>query len=282
MAVERFPRSLFRICPPKIREGVDPTVVQQLELQVAEMFRDTVFSRSSDECLELREALHTKSDILKGFVLQSAREAYAWRVACSDEEEGKEGYVTRTAVLYFKSNGSWYVAVDDIPDPKKNLILTHTFEEFDEYFDQCFLKKSHPLVRSALGRAKRSGRVVKVPNKKEWNTKLSTVPNRRGTSQFGRFSLNKLVFGDMSEVVAKYWHSLGRESCEVRGISVESLETQLIPRGSVEVQSLSVDSLKYLRRGRNVCDAYDDSNSCYYIQSFCIDGYARGVLKLQI
>src|SRR5262249_49760393 len=76
---------------------------------------------SSPNSLALPSAVEYATE--RQCVLQSAREAIAFRIAARRADNANDYQLTRTAALYFTKDDKHYVAFDNSPDPAENILL---------------------------------------------------------------------------------------------------------------------------------------------------------------
>ena len=117
------------------------------------------YTGRSGECLVFPKAVFFA--LHNGGVLQSAREAVLYRMLVG-KGDLQYYYLTRTACIYFKEHGAYFVAFDD--DPEQNILLSRAQEGFDSHSrnNSWVVSVQDPLIKNAIFRAKRDGRVVAV------------------------------------------------------------------------------------------------------------------------
>jgi len=233
----------YRIEKPQI--DAEPNADQELELQVAKIFEGTRFSQGSDH-LSWPEAVKFASESLERGVLQSAREAAGWRIAAQGKQHADKHQLTRTTAVYVKMNGKWYIAIDDIADPEKNIILTRAQELYDAHDKEgkCVLPKDDPYVKGILERAEKADRIVEVHEEgsvryEEGSVKLSTA-QKNGKSDFGQHATNQAIFQEVAEPHAQYLKRNYYDPCHCWTLTTEGVERLHLKDNEVEVRGVSL------------------------------------------
>jgi hypothetical protein len=162
-------------------------------------FAESIFTAASPQYLALPDAVRFARE--RNSVLQSAREAVAFRIAAQGEDHANDYQVTRTAAFYVKNKGKFFVAFDD--DPTENILLARAQEGYDAHYSKgkWLVCKDDPLIRAALGRAEKTGRNVPVPL--ENAVELATTA-RNGASEYGTSNLIRATIGDLAEPYAAF------------------------------------------------------------------------------
>jgi len=134
--------------------------------------------------------------------LHSALEVAKLRI--NESVEVFHPYLTRTAAVYFKEKGEWYVAFDDTADPDKNVILADRLGN---------IPKNNTLVKDLLKRAYDLDRIVKVEN-----TEFFPI------SEFGDNSTLKAIIGKYAQPYARLLRRNDEENGFIELLSPERLE----------------------------------------------------------
>ena len=221
-------------------------------------FAHAVFTAESSNDLTLPEAVAFARD--RHSILQSAREAVAFRLAAGGAHGANKYQVTRTSALYFQDNQEFYVAFDD--DPAQNILLTRAQEGYDAHSSagRWLVKKSDPLIRGALQRAAKADRIVPVPL--ENTVRLSTT-TRNGASEYGASKLVRATIGDLAERYAGFLQQQGYRQGYEWLLTPANLAQLGIDRDHVEIRRVGV--------GGDVIMYY------LYANGRCFFGRARGV-----
>src|SRR5262245_43073611 len=125
-------------------------------------FARTVFTTGSIAYLSLPAALQFAAE--QKSVLQSAAEAVAFRIAANGTMDANSYQTTRTTAIYHKAGGEFRVAFDDSPNPATNILLARPQGGYDAHNStgHWLVNRRDPLIRVALARAARAGRIVPV------------------------------------------------------------------------------------------------------------------------
>ncbi|MBI5398688.1 hypothetical protein HZB03_04455 [Candidatus Woesearchaeota archaeon] len=203
-------------------------------------FEDVEFTEGSNENLSWPNAVRFAAD--QYAVLQSAREAAAFRIEANGLNGANHYQATRTFVAYFNDGNSFYAAIDDAPS-KENVVLAHALEAFDSYLQT----RSHFLLpmkdlKGMLKCAEKSGRVVPVPDKSL--LKLSTE-QVDGTSAFGHNVWNQAIFVDTAELYAGMLYRRGYHNGYVSTFTPQTLEQIGVSNKRAEVRPLSLCDINF-------------------------------------
>ncbi len=98
------------------------------ELTSTPGFETVKFTESSREDLVWPRAVKFAAG--HDAVLQSVREAAAFRIEADGEDEANQLQATRTGAIYFRDGGKFYAAFDDSPTSEQNIILSRTAEVY--------------------------------------------------------------------------------------------------------------------------------------------------------
>lgn len=196
-------------------------------------FERVVFTRSSPFDWIRPKAIALLEE--RGGVLQSTREAAAFRIEADSADDAGQPQITRTIVMYFRHEGRWYAAVDDISDPQQNITLAQADEGYrihQRYHKFAFLKKD-ARIRDLLARAEKAGRVFGVSD--QISLELTTEQTD-GMSAFGQYEGNKAILGDVSEDYATFLARKGLNKSTFRQLTPERLERLMLGDDKVEIR----------------------------------------------
>jgi hypothetical protein len=226
-------------------------------------FEDLRFTESSSEHLTLPASVAYANE--RDAILQSAREAWAFRISSGGTLESDQYQSTRTAALGVKLDGNYYIAIDDSDDPAQNILLARPEEGYTAHATQgkWLVSKSDPIIKGTLDRAQHAGRVFPAL---EHTLKLSTA----GTpaSAYGAHPITRAVLGqELTEPVATYLRNAGRANGYLYALSPQELDKVGVDNDHVEVRSVGVGG--YVYYGGNSLVAVDQG----------YDGRARGVAR---
>ncbi|MCK4670267.1 MAG: hypothetical protein KAT43_03610 [Nanoarchaeota archaeon] len=142
-----------------------------------------------------------------GGILQSAREHGAFEIEAqnsthSDWKNWTYGasllQSTRTVVLYFKVGDKFYAAIDDTINPDDNIVMacSRLGLKMYEQDGKFLLYISHSVVKNALLRAEKSGRIVEVDDIRNDYERVNKFTRRlnKSISRVNEFiQANKLI-----------------------------------------------------------------------------------------
>lgn len=225
---------------------------------------NVVFTETQSEHINLPKAVDFTSGL--NTILQSTREAGAFNIEIGRKYDRDRlpsgGYqITRTAAIYFKTNGKFHVAIDDIIDPAQNIAIVHAKDGYKSHskHNTFFLPLSDPLVNGALSRAEKTGRILEV---EETSPLELTTSQTLKSSQFGKNCWSRAMLADVAELYAetvnKHANGIGR----VLYLTLAELEALKLPHDSAEIRWCGVGELQL---------GYIDAKSQFG------SGYARGV-----
>jgi hypothetical protein len=200
-------------------------------------FEQHVFTLGSARYLLLPHAVAFAR--AQGAVLQSAREAVAFRIASAGSDGADRYQMTRTCALYFRDGGVFFVAFDD--DPAQNILLARAQEGYDAHSigDDWLVNKHDPLIRGALQRAELTGRVMTAPLVE--NVMASTFATD-GTSQYGNNPVVRAIIGDLAERYAEFLAQRGCSAGFACVLTRGALEHLNIDEHTVAVRHVSLGS----------------------------------------
>ncbi len=161
-------------------------------------FRGLAFTKSSESNLNLPKMVEYCKNL--GTVMQSLDEAAAFRIEADGEDHANAYQRGRTGAIHFLADGQKYAAFDDIWTPDKNLVVVHAQAMYDAHKAgrPFVLPTSDALVKAALRRAEKTGRVVEFT---ESPLELSTK-SVDGVSAFGSNKTVRAMLPTTSEAYA--------------------------------------------------------------------------------
>jgi frataxin-like iron-binding protein CyaY len=224
-------------------------------------FEGLRFTASSDEYLDLPESVAYAT--ARGGVLQSAREAWAFRIDRNGALDSDQYQSTRTAALGVKIDGRYYIAIDDSEDPATNILLARPQEGYDAHYrtGKWLVQKSDPTITKMLDRAAQGKTVAALDD-----TLILATENRNGRSAYGAHPIPQAILGnDLAEPVATYLRGKNWPEGFVRTLSPSRLEKLGVDNDHVEVRCVGV--------GGGVGNYLDAVDRCYDV------GRVRGVVR---
>lgn len=226
-------------------------------------FEDLLFTESSKEYLTLPPSVQFAQE--RGSILQSAREAWAFRIGAHGTLESKWYQSTRTAALGVKIDGDYYIAIHDSNDPKQNILLSHAPEGYNAHHNtnRWLVPKNNPVIKAMLSRAEQAERIFRAPLDR---LELSTIPGRDAKSAYGTHPLPQAILGkDLTERVATHLLSQTFGNGYVWALSPTNLAQLGVDDDNVEVRRVGVGG------GGYYMDYLDAGDRCSN------NGRARGV-----
>lgn len=144
-------------------------------------FEHLEFSESSSDYLVTPAAVDFNKDF--GGQLQSAREAWAVRLAANGANHANGYQTTRTPVIHFVKDGKVYAAFDDSNDPTENIILARAQEgyNFHSEGEEWLVSRNDPVVYATLERAIAAGRIAPVADVQERGLPLDGTYSKDAT-----------------------------------------------------------------------------------------------------
>ncbi len=245
-------------------------IISQTEYRIKRPgFKNVVFTGSSEEPLYLSDAVKFASE--RKAILQSALEAAAFRIVADGAYDADSHHATRTVVAYRKDGDKFYAFVDDIADPRKNIVLCRAQKGYDAHVkqDKWVLPIKNAHVKSLLKRAEKSGRIVEVTEERteEGILELETM-QVNGMSEFGQNAWNKAILQEISEPYARmlYKQHHSNTGCVYH----------LIPK---ELEEFGVDEEHAEIRwcGLGADESFSSINRIYANNQFAERDLARGV-----
>ncbi|MBI4150293.1 hypothetical protein HY488_02720 [Candidatus Woesearchaeota archaeon] len=244
-------------------------LVSQPEYQIERKgFEDIVFTASSQEYLAWPAAVAFAKE--RNAVLQSAREAAAFRIEADGQDDDNLYQPTRTVVAYFRDGNKWYAAVDDVADPKRNIVLARADEGYKAHkaHNKWVLPKRDGYVRSLLDRATKNERVFSVGEQSP--LELVTKP-QMGKSPFVANDGIKAILGDTSKNYARFLAKKGHPQVYFFQLTPETLERFELSNDNVEVRLVGL--------GFDCLDDIEDVDADYHCDNHV--GCARGVRSVE-
>jgi hypothetical protein len=186
-------------------------------------FENVEFTESSKELLIWPRAVKFAAD--RNSILQSLREAAAFRIEAQGKYAADHYQATRTGAVYFKDGNKFYVAFDDVPDAKENIVLARAIDgyEANKAGREFLLSKKDKQIAQLLKRSEKSDRIVEVI---ESPLELATKTTD-GSSEFGSNKAVQALFGDIAEPYAAMLKSRKYDEGFVYVLTPESLDKQV-------------------------------------------------------
>jgi len=165
-------------------------------------FADVEFTESSKNYRILPKAVQFAMG--QKAVLQSAREAAAFRIEADKADGADLCQATRTGSIYFIKDGKKYIAVDDHPDPNQNIVISRVQEGYNANrvspFSELFVPLNDEQLNELLNRAEKADRIHQFPSK----CLELALEDVNGSSEFGKNSIARSLLGDMVEPYATF------------------------------------------------------------------------------
>lgn len=216
-------------------------------------FENLEFSRASSGYLVWPEAVKFAALQDRDFVLQSAREAVAFRVDAAGQDNADLYQATSTAAIYGMFDGKQAVAFYDDADPSKNPVLQSRLG--------IMTKKD---VREVLARAEKAGRIQALPSQNPLELSVRADPS--GDSAYGQDPRIRAALGDMAEENARY---IAGKKFKVGRLYV--------PSG---LENLSNNQVDVRAVGLGGGGSYDGVDGLVADDLLSNDGVARGVRRV--
>ena len=211
------------------------------ELTKLSGFEGVEFTDGSPSWLSWPDAVNFAHE--RKAILQSLREAVAFRVDSAGADGSNEYQATRTGGVYFKESNKIYLAVDDVADASENIILARANEGYSAHKNgkDWFLPKKDKHIAKFLKRAERSDRIVEVV---ESPLELATVMSGN-VSEYGQNATVKVLMGDVSEHTASWLKEHTYDVGKVYLLSSEYVANQIRDNKSVLIRrvGLGVDGV---------------------------------------
>lgn len=201
-------------------------------------FEGVEFTEHSNEWLTWPKAVEFAAEQGDGAILQSAREAGAFRIEAEGKYDADLYQATRNVALYFKMGDKFYCAIDDIADTEQNVVIARAQEGYKSHSnnDTYLLPVTDSLVKGVLSRAEKTGRIVEA-TESPLELKTQEVD---GKSEFGQNDWNKAILLDVAEVYAKMLNKRGYGIGRVWSLTPENLEEIGVDGNSVEVRPVGL------------------------------------------
>ena len=201
-------------------------------------FRGVEFTEHSNEWLTWPKAVKFAAEQGDGAILQSAREAGAFRIEADGEHNIDLYQTTRAIALYFKVGDKFYCAIDDVVDPEQNIVLARAQEGFESHSSEgkYLLPVTDSLVKGSLLRAEKTGRIVRT-TESPLELKTKEVDKK---SEFGQNDWNKAILLDVAESYAQMLNKRGYEIGRVWSLTPENLEKIGVDGNFVEVRPVGL------------------------------------------
>ncbi|MBW2978729.1 hypothetical protein KY304_01300 [Candidatus Woesearchaeota archaeon] len=229
-------------------------------------FKGVEFTEHSNEWLDWPKAVRFASEQGDGSILQSAREAAAFRIEAEGDYDADLYQATRNVALYFKVGDKFYCAIDDIADPEQNIVIARAEESFKSHSNhgKYILPVNDSLVKGVLSRAEKTGRIVEA-TESLLELKTKTVKEK---SEFGQNDWNKAILLDVAESYAQMLNKRGYKIGRVWSLTPESLEEIGVDGNSVEVRPVGLGD-----------NDYYSVNDVVAVNLFDYDGRSCGVRR---
>jgi hypothetical protein len=220
-------------------------------------FDHLTFTEASKEYLTLPPSVQFTQE--RGSVLQSAREAWAFRIGANGTLDSNLYQSTRTAAIGVKIDGDYYIAIDDSNDPTQNILLSRAQDGYNAHrnTNRWLVPRNNPIIKAMLSRAEQGTRIVRAPL---GSLELSAIPGQDDKSGYGTHPLPQAILGkDLTECVATYFLSKNFGNGYVWALSPANLAKLGVDDDNVEVRRVGVggsdDDMNYLDAGDR-CDNY--------------------------
>jgi len=227
-------------------------------------FAGAEFTNGSDDFLVGPEAVEFGAR--DGGILQSAREAIAFRREANGKYAADRTQATRTGAIYFEKDGKFYAAFDDSTNPENNIVIARAAQGFEAHKanGRFLLPTTDPLVDRIIKRAQNeTGRFAEVPT--NYPSELSTE-RVDGKSQCGQDLRNKAILGDVAESNSNMLNQRG-----YRVGSIWCLNPEILVRIGVDGNFAEV---RHVKLGDGNCDCL---GNIYAASQFNYRGRSRGV-----
>lgn len=205
-------------------------------------FEGLVFTESSTLPLALPESVAFAS--ARDSVLQSAREAWAFRIDKNGTLDSDGYQSTRTAALGVTLKGRHCIAIGDSPSPDENILLARAQEGYDAHRTRgCWLvPRTDPIIRRMLERSQDERRVFPALE----STLILATRQCNGVSAYGAHPTTQAILGpDLTEAVATYLRARRFGDGYVWTLSPQNLRDLGVDDDRAEVRRVGV--------GGNVC-----------------------------
>lgn len=202
-------------------------------------------------------------------VLQSAREAAAFRIHANGQDHANDYQATRTVTLGFKVGDKFYVAFDDHPDPAKNIILARAQDGYNAMAEWT-LSRTDAHVRQVLARAEQDGRIVISAQ-----SSPIKLPIAQGAHYFGNDTTVEAVLGDQASGYAAHILERGHEFGLVCMLT-EELLSQIIGSDTDSVVVRTVSLSDYIIDANNLFVGHGRARGVSGAQNF-----SRGIQSLE-
>jgi hypothetical protein len=233
-------------------------------------FEDILFTESTRRDVDWYDAVKLVAE--QGGILQSAREAVAFRMNARGDDNSFSEQLTRTTVAYFIEDGKAYFAVDDSPG-SDNVVISYLNEKRDisKKNIDVILSKSDKLIKKLLKRAEKSERMMEIPEEK--NIELM-IMEAKDPAQ------NKIVRAFLMDTLESYSDFLTYQAGKGDRYFFNKFLVYLLDRDYVE-KKIKKDAVIIQSIG---IGGEDYSTGMYHLSDiagnrFNETGYARGILK---
>lgn len=200
-------------------------------------FEGLVFTESSASPLALPESAAFARE--RDSVLQSAREAWAFRIDSAGTLDSNDYQSTRTAALCLTRDDRPCIAICDSSNPDENILLARPQEGYGAHVASgtWLLPRTDPHIRRMLERAQDERRVF--PASVE-GLSLSTL-HVGSVSQYGSHPVVGAILGaDLAQLVATSLCDHHARTGYVRALSYYDLRSLDVDDDNVEVRCVGV------------------------------------------
>jgi len=200
-------------------------------------FEKVVFSQSSGSYFSLPQSVAFATE--RDSVLQSAREAWAFRIDSNGALDSDRYQSTRTAALGVRVGNQYCIAFCDSNHPDENVLLARPQEGYDLHSTgkPWLVRNDDPVIKRMLERAREEHRVVPA-----LETTLELCTNHTGgTSPYGMHSITQAILGkDLAAHVASYLRERGFCNGYVWTLSPGSLCDVGVTENHVDIRRVGV------------------------------------------
>ncbi len=202
------------------------------------LVREPVLTESSQESMGWPRAV--KFAASRDTVLLSLCEATIEGIEVDRKDKADMYHVLRTTAVYLKDrSGKYFVAFDDSPDPRKNILLARAQEGGDAYSMKgtWLLPRNDYFIKKLLARADKHNRIVEVEERPQ---KLTTQ-HVDGDSEFSSNRTAKALYGRAVETCGRLLHKRGYPAVVIYEASPAVLESRLKDFDHVEIKGVGLN-----------------------------------------
>jgi hypothetical protein len=205
-------------------------------------FDQTIFTVTSRDYLPFPVAVQYAR--VRNSVLQSARDAIAFRIAANGAEGANDYQLTRTAAVYFREHGQHFVAFDD--DPADNLLLARSTDGTAAYRVGLpwLARRANDMITRMLDRAQHADRIHPLPRQDE--TIYSTTGS---TAAYATAPMVRAMIGDLAAPYADFLGNKGHTRGRTWLLTPKDVQRNVVTDDFVEVRRVGVGGEAYLMYG---------------------------------